>query len=496
MSNRSQRRAVPAGLAIALMLALVAPAHAQQNPSAELLTPEQALQTAIAQNPALRAAILDWRRARLQVVSEDYQFVPDVFAEAGYTTGRRPSQGTAGVSLLTSDSLRLSTGLSKRFRWGTQVSTAIDVERAVQDSVVLGNLGETYGLGLVLELAQPLLRGFGTDVVLADLHVAELQQDAALIQRDQAASTLARDVLDAYWNLWYAEQQLDITQSALELSNTKLDEANQRLKVGLVSEADLIPLQTELARLQENLTTSQAAIEENALELARLLGMQPAQADWRTVEQAPEPHEAPSLDQALAAADERSYELRQLGVNVDVAGVQAEVADNLSLPQLDATASVELSGLGGDVPDAFDQITGFRGVTGFVGLRLDLPITDRGLQAEAERAELAVDAARARYASAADRVHAQVASALSNFEAARQRLVLAQRTADLSAKQVEVQSTLFDNGKATMLDVVTAIQDQNEAKLRVARARLDMLQLRYALEDLTGTLLERLSVAL
>ncbi len=471
-------------------------AWAQQPADLEVLTPEQVLQKAVAQNPELRAAILDWRQARLQVTYEDYLFTPNAFAEADYTNGRRPSKNPTGVSLLASDSLRLSTGLDNTFRTGTQVSASVDFERATQDSVVLGNLGQTYGMGLVIELAQPWLRGFGTDITEANLHISQLQADSALAQRDQTASTLARDVLSGYWQLWYAQQELDIALSSRDLAQRKLDEGRARLKVGRVSEADLIPLQTEVARLNESVSTAQAGVQQARVDLAKLLSVPPTQAGWTTVQQAPTAEATPAIEAALETAEKRSYQLHQLKLSVGVSDIQAKVAENAALPRLDSTASVQVSGLGADLPDAFDQIGGFDAVTGMVGLRLELPIFDKGLDAEAERADLAVDSAKARYQSALDQLRAQVANSVHNLQTAKNNLELAKKTADLAAKQVEVQSTLFDNGRATMIDVVTALQDQSEAQLRVAQARLNSLQLALSLQDLTGTLLERLSVKL
>jgi outer membrane protein TolC len=454
------------------------------------------------QNPQLRSAVIEWRRARLAVTSEDYQFVPNLFAEGGYQAGRQPSRSTAatGVSLLSTESIRMAAGIDHLFATGTRVSAALEAERSIQDSVVLGNLGETYGLGLLFEITQPWLRGFGRDVLLADLYAARLREDAALAERDSTASALARQVLVSYWDLWFAQRQLEITRAAIETAERELEQAQERLTVGQISEADLIPLQTEMARLEEDLVAGRALVDDASIELARLLGGEsyaaPRTTGWATIAEPPEPEALPALATALEIAEARSYELRRLELSTDVAKIEARVADNLSLPRLDSTATLRISGLGEDVAGPFDQIGGLEGITGFVGLRLELPIVDTGLEAQAERAQLGVDSARATYQAAKDSLQAQVASSLNNLEATSERLELARRTAELAERQVEVQTTLFQNGRATMLDVVEATQQLNVAKLRVVSAQVDLAQLRLALEDTTGTLLERLSVEL
>jgi outer membrane protein TolC len=456
-------------------------------------TPEQVLALAMAENPDLRAAVLAWRQAKLQVISEDYQFVPYAFAELGYTSGRRPFQAPGGVQLLSSDALRFAAGINHRFRTATQVSASVEVERAAEDTVFLGDLEDSFGLGLVFQVAQPWLRGFGEDVILAELHIAEIRRDAALAERERRATELAHQVLDAYWTLWFSEQQIRINQSALQLARREMERAREQLEVGVISESELLPLKTELARLREDLVLSRATRRANQLDLARLLGDPLSGAEITPATEPPTLADAPRRADIFAEAAKRSYRLQNLQHAVEIARIQAAVAENRSLPELSTTASLRISGLGGDVPAAFEQIGGLEAITGMVNLRLELPLIDRAAEADAERADIEVEIAKANYESARDELYSRVATALNNAEAARARLELAKKTAALAERQVEVQSTLFANGATTMLDVVTAIQQRNQAQLRVARARIDILQLRLELEDASGTLLERVS---
>lgn len=459
-------------------------------------TPQQVLERAMDNNPDLQAAVLSWRQAKLQVVSQDNQFVPYAFAEVGYSTGRRPYQGPTGVQLLANDSLNFSTGLNQTFRTATQVGVSVEVERAAEDSIILGKLDESFGLGFVLQVSQPWLRGFGQDTILAELHIAEVRRDAALAEREQQASALARQVLDAYWALWYSEQQIRINQSALQLARQELARAREQLDVGVISESELVPLETELARLNEELISSQASRQTQQFQLAALLGESPDNATITPASQPPTVNGSLHRADLLAEAEKRSYQLQTLKYNAEIARIQSALADNRSLPSLSTDASVRVSGLGDDVPAAFEQIGGFEAISGSINLRLELPIINRAAQADAERAALEVKVAETRYRAARDQLQSQVASSLSNFESAQHSLELAKKTATLAERQVEIQSTLFANGTTTMLDVVSAIQQRNQAQLRVARARIDILQIRLELEETTGTLLERVSTQL
>lgn len=472
--------------------------RAGEDPGAgmEPRTPEQIIALAMQHNPELRASLLAWQQTKLEVVSQDNQFVPSAFGELGYTTGRRPYELPGGRQLLSNDSLRAAAGINHTFRTATQVAASIEVEHAVEDTIFPGDLGDSFGLGLVFQVSQPWLRGFDRDVILAELHLAELRRDSALAERERLATQLARQALDTYWALWFAEQQIRINQSALALANQEMARAREQLDVGIIAESDLVPLMTELARLEEDLEQSRAARRETQFQLASLLGLSPAQAGITPTAQPPEISDHFNEANLQATAQARSYQLQTLTQNIEIARIQATLARNRSLPDLRTNATFRISGLGNKVSDAFEQIGGFEAISAMINLRLELPLINRAAQADAERAEIGVEIARARHQAALDQLQSRIASALSNFQAARRRLELSQKTAELAARQVEIQTTLFANGTTTMLDVVNALQQQNQAQLRVARARIDILRLRLELEDASGTLLERLSVRL
>lgn len=471
---------------------------AGEDPGAGLAprTPEQIIALAMQQNPDLRASLLAWQQTKLEVISQDNQFVPNAFGELGYTTGRRPYELPGGRQLLSNDSFRAAAGINHTFRTATQVAASIEVEHAVEDTVFAADLGDSFGLGLVFQLSQPWLRGFDRDVILAELHLAELRRDSALAERERLATQLARQALETYWSLWFAEQQIRINQSALALANQEMTRAREQLDVGIIAESDLVPLMTELARLEEDLEQSRAARRETQFQLATLLGLSPSEAGITPTAEPPEVNDQFNEANLQATAEARSYQLQALQQNIEIARIQATLAQNRSLPDLRTNATFRISGLGNKVSDAFEQIGGFEAISAMINLRLELPIINRAAQADAERAQIGIEIARTRHKAALDQLQGRIASAISNFQAAQRRLALAQKTADLAARQVEIQTTLFANGTTTMLDVVNALQQQNQARLRIARARIDILRLRLEIEDASGTLLERLSVNL
>ena len=494
MSNGLVRVTIAVSV-VAATLAVGAAASAQDRP----LTQKAALETAFEHNPSLQSVLIERRRARLLVESEESRYVPTFTGEAGYRRQRLPSLSPMDVRFLESNSVTASGTLRHTFVAGTSVSAGLEGLRTEQSSIVLGDLGAAYGLDVTLQLTQPWLRGFSRDVVEAQLRIARAQRDAVDAQLAERASALARDVLSAYWQVWLAQQRVDIQRDAIELARAELRDAQNRLSAGELAESDLIALQTEIASTEEQLTAARATLEQQWVELERLMGAKQVGregADVRTiVDTSPPDIEAiPDRKAAVARAEEASYQLRQLEPSVAVARVESDVADNQKLVRLDSTASLQVSGLERDPPAVFEQVGTIEGWAAFVGVSVEVPTANRFSKARAERAELAVESAEQTYRDAADSIQARVSSLITELRATRERLALAQRTAELTRRLVAAESARFDAGEATALDVTRALQQRREAELRVVQARIDLVTRGFELRVLTGELLDDLDI--
>ena len=458
------------------------------------LSPRQTLEAAMQQNPSLRSAVIEMKRADLALRSELYRYVPIFLLDGRAQLGQRPNLSRTGIISIQNQSYRLTPGIEQTFPTGTTVSGELSVDRTVQDSVFLGDLGTTWGTDVTLSVSQPWLRGFGYDVGLAQRKIARAQSAAAIARRNDEASRLARDVMTAYWQLWQAQREVSIQEQALDVAEQTLEDAQVRLDAGAIAPSELIPLRREAASIREALATSRASLVSRRVELARLLGMETQPGKIRAGGDPPETVSVPDPDDAVETARRQSYSLREQEKQIDQAAANAAVARDEKLPRLDTTASLAISGLGRELDPALESLVAADGLIGLFTLDFQLPLINKSRAADAQRAALAVDRARKDYESAEDQVTASVLDQIENLETARKRLDLARETARLSAENVDFQRTRFENGAATALDVAQALQDQREAELRVANQRVELATRRLALDHLTANLLKRLAL--
>lgn len=459
-----------------------------------------AIERALAAHPGYRAAAIEVRRARHHYVGETYRWVPVLHLEGGLNVGNTPSlQANQSIAFPYSETVQLIAEIQQPFDTGTMLALRATGSRRFQRSVfsfMAGaapfefTLGPGYGFDLTLTATQSFLRGFGADVGRAEQRNAEAALVNAEAARDRRATELVRDTLQAYAELWYAEQAVVINAAARDLANRQVDDARARLEVGVLSPADTLAFATRVASLEEALALSEADRRTKAILLATLLGM-PLGTEIHATDDPPAlPFDVVDA-QAVALAVERSPQLEELRSQVEITRRAARVAAEPLRPRLDAQAQVGLHGLGyDDAGEPFAQVASFAAFTAMVSLVYETPLEDARLHAEEERARLGIDVAEQRVAEAQATIEQQVMGLLQQRAAARRRIELATLTVDLARQSAEAERGRLEVGTRTPTALLAAEEEHRNAELRLRRARVDLYVTETALLAFVGHLLD------
>jgi outer membrane protein TolC len=484
-------------IGLSVMVALPGQAMAQDRE----LTETEVVSLAMERNPTLAAAMLAARKALEAVRAEEdlYPFMFGVDTGVARTTSPSLSLAPGGTALTSGESFHLTTGFSKSFSTGTSLSLDLTgtIDRREMTASAAGTAGGTvgpgYGLSGRLTLTQPLLRGFGTRIGEASLRQARLVRTVGEHQADRVASEVLRDVLGAWWELWYATRAQGIHEEARELAARKLAEVEARIDKGTLAPVEALAFRTTLAAREEDVAQATDLRRRQALELLRLMGMPEPDADGiRAVADAGRQSRAmPDAMDVIQEARIASFRVRELSARVDLARDQARVAGESMRPRLDLQAWVQGEGLGNrSITPAFEQIGRAEAGGAFVGLTFEMPLTDRRRQAQRQEAVLAVQIAEQELLAVLQQVATEAASWVSRRESADRRLELALRTQELAEQQTAAEQRRFEIGTAIALQVQQAEDALRQARLRVVRARVDGVQADLGIDHLTGRLLE------
>jgi outer membrane protein TolC len=484
--------------AVVLFASFPAVATAQQTLT---LTERQAIEEALAKNPSLQASMIDAAAAQQDVLAEEGRFVPVFEADAGFTHNESPRlrSGASGeVSVSKGNTWAVGSQLSHTFPWGTQLTLRVDGTRSTNKTQTVPGtdqyvtLGPGYDLTGRLTLVQPLLRGAGTDVGEAALRQARLARTASERAQDVAASQLLRDVLTAYWELWYRDRSVEIEKSSRDLAVKQRDEARQRQQSGALAPIDVLSFETQVAQRDQSLASAEVQRQQQALQLQQLLGSGDFVNGVQTSDQTPaeDLRTPPSRRDVLKAAVDQSLEVKAAQAQLDVARDRLKTAGENQRPRLDLEGYVQSEGLAyKEVPPAFARFGTGQALSAHIGIVFELPLSDTTMSAQRRSAMLAVDSAEAKLSAARQQAESQAASQLAQARGAERRVKLAEAAAEAAKKQFTAQQARYARGAGTAIEVQQAQDALRQAELSVERARVDRVDAILALEHLTGELL-------
>lgn len=480
---------------------------------------------AVLRNPTLHVALLRAQQSRYNLRAEQALYTPVFDANAGYTHSRTPTlfgptatraldangnpvldingnpvitQVPPGTRISASDVVDVGAGITKPFAYGTLLSATLSGQRSsrasLEQQALLGASGPGYALVGRLSASQPLLRGAGTDIGLASQRQAKLNLTASQLAAQAAASALLSQVVSAYWELWYSAEAVHINQASRDLARVQQEQANQQVQTGALAPASALPYATQVAQLEETVLAAQTDARQRELALSQLLGQSNgvgenlSASDGPQVPSADEPAEASAVKEAL----ENSYARKQLQTQLAIAKDQLRIAGDPLRPRLDLDAYVQAQGLGNrSVPPAFQQFGQMEAVSAHVGLTFEMPLTDTRRGAQIQAAQLAAHVAEKQIEEDEIAVRTNVASAIAQRRAARQKLELAMQTEKVAKAQTEAERARFLAGSSIAITVQQAEDAYRQAQLRVQRARVDLVLADLSLTELRGQLLAR-----
>ncbi len=365
-------RRIPAAAFAALALALAAAASAGEPVAERVVRSDEVVAIAAKNNALLGAALLEERRAAVDVTAEEGLRPFVLGLDGGYTRSSSPAVDQNGdVVHHTGDQIGVGGQVSKTTVVGTEAAVRVEGNSSLDEP--------TYGLSTTLSVTQPLLRGAGREVGESSLRQAQSAEDAARLAARRTASALARDALVAYWELWYAERALEIDARARDTARLALDETRARIEQGAAAQIDALQFETRLASLEETVVVAAAEVRRLSVRLAALTGL--AREGTRVL---PDPSETPPMsaaepqaDAALRAALEDAPELRESAAAVVAAEDRARTAGEQMRQRLDLVTWIGAQTLGyQEVSPAFAQLGQGAAYAGYVGLVYELPLSD------------------------------------------------------------------------------------------------------------------------
>ena len=391
---------------------------------------QSAIVSAVGNHLATQIARLQPAINQADVVAAEAAFDALFFSNIDFTRTDQPSTVPVlmGVPLGTpfnaSERYRFETGVRTRLTSGAVVSLATDLTR-FRNRVGGFSLAPdpAYTGALRLGVAQPLLRGFGSDVNTASIRLARNLKRRSVQQLRAELLQLLANVESTYWDLAFSWHHLAIQQWLLQVGIEVREIMDRRRDF----DTKLAQYSDAVARVEQrkaNIIRARRSIRA-ASDAMKLLINDPqltvgSEAVLVPLEEMVEAPVRYNLRETIMAAVTNRPEIQQAILAIDDATIRQTLADNSRLPLLNLSAEMAYFGLTESAGDVYGELFEGSFVDYVLGLKFEWPIGNRAAEASSRRARLQRSAAVIGYQQVVQSVVVDVKAALrdviANYE--------------------------------------------------------------------------------
>lgn len=398
-------------------------------------------------------------------------------------------QETGGAALINNENVVWNTGLSQLTPYGGIAELDLNNSRFSSTNLRV-NPNPQFNLDFDFTFTQPLLRNFGRTVteqtLIISRHNSAISREVFQLQ----VESVIEQVVEAYWALVEAQEQLAVSEESLELAK-ELDSMNRiQVEVGTLAPLELVQSEAGVATREEAIIRGQAAVEDNADILRQLLNLDRGDL-WNVgivpVTDPEVEHSSIDLEEAVNTALAMRPDVRRERLSNEILEVQADVAENQKRPRLDFQAVWGYNALSGDsvirdeegnqvgfveagYSDALDDILDRRAEGWQASLTFAYPLQNRAAKAASAIAELAVEEGNYSLRALEQQVLTEVRRAARAVETSAKEIDSAKVSSKLARRNLDAQRKRYENGLATSFEVLQIQEDLSEAASREVSA--------------------------
>ena len=313
-----------------------------------------------------------------------------------------------------------------------------------------------------LRATQPLLKNFGSEVTKTQILIA--QNNLTISKEDfrRQVITITSRVQQAYWDLVFRRQDLEVQKQQLVLAQQLLDQIRKQVAVGTLAPLDVLQAETNIARNEERILVADNALRaaEDRLKRVMSFSLIGERADIVIVPADPPMYTDPALDQdeeIRQALDQRA-DLIQAKLTLENQHIGLVFDKNQALPTLDLEATLRLNGIDNRFGGSFEEIEPTKRYGWGVGMTFRYPLQNRQAKSRVQQSQLAIRQQMVRIKDLEENIIAEVRNSFRDVLTNAQRVQATRIASRLAQKQLEAEEKKLQVGLAT---VFTTLQFQD-----------------------------------
>ena len=436
-------------IVLVILLTLVVAAYSY---AAESLTLEQAVDTALRNNPGLKAADAQIEAADAGVLGSASGFLPKVMVSETWSKTDNPL-------------MVLGTKLNQ------EILTSSDF-----NPTVINNPEPISNYNTRLSVVQPLFNG-GREYI--GRTQAKLAKDASIQDRERARQETVYNVIKAYYGLLLAKEYHKVALQSLETSAANVKLAEARYKAGAVLQSDLLRAKVQYAEVKEMVTRSDNNIRLAAAGLNFAMGM-PQGAEHEIAGSLAAQELKADVNAEIGEAEEKRPDLIAMNLNRQNTEKSVTQARTNYLPSLNLIGQVDWNS---------DRVAGDDAKSWAVMAVLQWNLFD-GLVTRSKVKEALATSSRMKFLEEQTRsaVQLQVRQAYYNFTASLDRIAATASSVQEAEEGLRIVQKRYETGMTAFVDVLGAESALIRARTNVLQALYDNNIFQAELKLAKGTL--------
>jgi outer membrane protein TolC len=488
------------GTFIFLTLFFVQMSFSQQNENSLSLSLQDCILKALKNNLGVAIEVLNPELADISVTQAGEKFWPGLSFNISRRDTNQASYSfldTTGTNAPLSSLInRYTTTISQLIPIGGTFSISMD-SSLTDTTQKLQTINPRYNNTLTFSFSQPLLKGFGFMANRKDIIIARNNLDISETQLKKVLQDTIYSVEQAYWNLVYSIDDLNVKKQSLQLAQDLLEKNQRAVEVGTLAPIEVLSAQSAVATREADILQAEAQVK-NCQDILKTIINLPVEEGRETAEIIPadkpayQPKEI-SLEEALHTAIQNRPELSQMKIDLQNREINFSYAKNQLLPNLSLQASYWSPGVSGTEiqynpsdpfgppigtiahgsADAWKDVLNFKYQNWSLGLNLTLPLDTVFSRSSYAQAKVNLQQAELRLKNQEQQIYLEIKQAVRAVETNYKRVQAYKVARDLAEKKLLAEEERLKVGLSTSYFVLQYQTEFTQARATEIKAIID-----------------------
>ncbi len=231
------------------------------------LSLQDCLAIALKHNIALGIKVVQVERQEGLLNQAKEKFLPVLAFQLGKAKTNTPSYSWIDAEgAISAASQQLSGQLTQNLWLGGNLTLQVDTSQ-YESNQRFQTINPRYEGAVVFKLVQPLLRNLGNRISRKSIIIASHNRNISANELKSALLDIVYRVEELYWNLVFAERNLEAKNQSLQLAEDLLKKNRKMAELGVIAEIEILSAEAEAASRRTEILEARALLENSRDEL-------------------------------------------------------------------------------------------------------------------------------------------------------------------------------------------------------------------------------------